>query len=161
TSPDYYRKMFIAGGSDSHGDVNYKSYGTLYDALGPGVFGWNSIQSSGFAQPRNLVLARSNSLTDINAALHKGRYLVTNGPIIDIGIDINNDGQLVEGVDYRLGDTASLSTLRSKGKVTLSSNGLYALNVIVRYRSTAEFGTISPSNVEIIGRDSDGTALSS
>jgi len=157
-SPDYYRKMFIAGGSDSHGDVNYKSYGTLYDALGSGVFGWNSIQDSGFAEPRNLVLARSNSLADINAALKKGRYLVTNGPIVDIGIDMNNDGLLTEGTDYRMGDTAPLSGLRTAGKAPLV-NGFYEVKVLVRFSSTAEFGTVGVGNIEIMGRDSDGVAV--
>ncbi|MEW6734761.1 MAG: hypothetical protein AB1489_25775, partial [Acidobacteriota bacterium] len=158
-STHYYRKMFFAGGSDSHGDVNYKSYGNLYDQLGDGVLSWNAVNSSGFAEPRNLVLARSNSLADIQQALSKGRYLVTNGPILDIGIDMNNDGLLTEGTDYRMGDTASLNALLAAGKAKLTIDGFYELTILVRLSSTAEFGSVSANNVEIIGRDSDGVAV--
>lgn len=122
------RKWLMAGGSDAHGDFNYRRYGT------PCLERWCDVPvgDTAIANPRNLVsmlvrhsdqpagVATEASIAgaprradgirypnkDVMDALAFGNFSVTDGPALRIAVDRNNNGVIDEG-DFQMGTTVN------------------------------------------------------
>jgi hypothetical protein len=169
------RRFFMAGGSDAHGDLNYRRAGYF--------LGTTETNDTAIGKPRNLVLAgppkiQINPDLQINhdiesrtgtqefggfeindelrgfeinngqgkighssvnptphtqeqiiEALHKGRFSVTDGPALRIGVDRNGNNR-IDGDDVQMGGIVHL----------------YAgepLKLLVEWMSTPEFGPLT------------------
>ncbi|MEO8063414.1 MAG: hypothetical protein ABI821_11780 [Pseudomonadota bacterium] len=151
------RRWFMAGGSDSHGDFNFRRYGN------PGATSrWTDVPvaDTAIGQPRNLVsMAQPTSgmpqLTadgearspggpirytnqQVIESLRAGRFSVTDGPAIRIALDRNLNGKIDDGdtqmggvLDFFAGDRIPL---------------------LVEWISTREFGPIEKVDV-YVGND--------
>jgi murein DD-endopeptidase MepM/ murein hydrolase activator NlpD len=116
------RKIFISGGSDAHGDMNYTIGG-----IGPSV----TLDDNAMGKVRTLVHApKGKDREYILDGFRNGRSVVTDGPVVIFGIDRNNDGEL-EGNsrDIIIGDDAV---------VPLSEDARF----LIQWNSTSEFGSI-------------------
>lgn len=129
------RRVFMAGGSDAHGDLNYRRQGRLV--------GTTALVDTAIGKPRNLLNvgdARPDSVaggdstffpaigqTQVVETLRRGEFSVTDGPALRIAIDRNANGIIDDG------DTPM-------GGVTSLQNG--TARVIVEWLSTPEFGPI-------------------
>jgi hypothetical protein len=119
---DPLRKIFISGGSDAHGDLNYVTEG-----FGPGI----AFNDNAIGKVRTLVYAPGGKKADnILSGLRNGRSVVTDGPVVIFGIDRDEDGEL-EGNsrDVIIGDHAVLP---------LSGDARF----FIQWNSTNEFGSI-------------------
>jgi hypothetical protein len=130
--PGQPRRVFMAGGSDAHGDWNHSREGRLD--------GTSGINDTAIGKPRNLVYvgtARPETVTDaggaargalgqgqVAAALATGQFSITDGPAVRIAIDWNRSGVIDDG-DVPMG---------SVGQVIPGGQ----LPVIVEWRSTTE-----------------------
>lgn len=140
------RRVFIAGGSDAHGDLNYRRQGRLE--------GTSAIVDTALGKPRNLVNvgnARPDSVqtedssfvpaigqTQVVEALRRGDFSVTDGPALRIAIDRNGNGVIDDG------DTPM-------GGVTNPIGG--KVNVIVEWRSSPEFGPVGEIDLYVGAAD--------
>jgi hypothetical protein len=127
------RRVFAAGGSDAHGDLNYRRLGRRG--------GLDGIEDTAIGKPRNLVFVgeREQVVTDgevtvgavsqqqVTTALRAGNFSVTDGPIVRIVVDTNLNGE-VDDTDVPMGG------------VSVSSSG--QLPLVVEWRSTHEFGLV-------------------
>jgi hypothetical protein len=143
---DQPRKWFMAGGSDAHGDFNYRREGrprTRRDSsVRPAPWSDFPASDSGIGKPRNLVLVgnpsglpyRSNPTikriqnTQVISALRAGKFSVTDGPALRIVIDKNRNG-VADEQDFQMGSFVS----RYPGE---------QIPVIIQWQSTPEFGRI-------------------
>ena len=128
------RRVFMAGGSDAHGDLNYRREGA--------VFGWSETVDSALGKPRNLVYVGANrpqtvqngqttvGQTQVIEGLKSGNFVVTDGPIVRVAIDANGDGVFSDG-DVPMGGVHAPQ---------LSSS---AIPVLVEWKSTPEFGPVT------------------
>jgi hypothetical protein len=130
------RRVFMAGGSDAHGDLNYRRQGALY--------GTTSVDDTAIGKPRNLVFTglpagdpqasdgtapRPYTQTQVTNGLRSGQFSVTDGPALRIAVDVNRNGVIDSG-DLPMGSIAS-----------------YALGqtvpLVVEWKSSAEFGHVT------------------
>jgi hypothetical protein len=162
-SLDPVRKIFLAGGSDAHGDFNYGSYldldsyaldnamgkvqtvvfvsnGATRSTCGPGGLDGYGIDGSDVCRygPRNLP-----PMSEILAAYRNGRSVVTDGPFVEIGVDRNGDGDFDDPGDLTIGDDTSGPSAES-------------LPLTVRWASDADFGPVI--SVTVLSGDGSGTA---
>lgn len=148
------RRWFMAGGSDSHGDFNYRRYGR------PGIDRWTDvpISDSAIGQPRNLVsmtapagrpqLTANDAPTatgpirytnqQVIESLRAGRFSVTDGPAIRIALDRNLNGK-IDDSDTQMG-----------GVLDFFAGDRIPL--LVEWWSTPEFGPIAKVDV-YVGND--------
>ncbi|MDR7123012.1 hypothetical protein [Rheinheimera soli] len=138
------RKMFIAGGSDAHGDFNHRRDGI--------ASGTESINNTAMGTPRNLVMVgdpegrevislegnqqfegRAYSHEQIVAGLKSGNFSVTDGPAVRIAIDTNKNGIIDSG------DTPMGGTLVAQGYGSLQNQ---VIDILVEFKSTADFGHV-------------------
>lgn len=128
------RKVFMAGGSDAHGDWNYRREGS--------VTGVAAAVDTAIGKPRNLVhvgSARPQTVLgsanepygtvgqqQVTAALGSGEFAVTDGPALRIAVDVNNNG-VIDAGDIPMGGSAARSA---------------ASRLLVEWKSTAEFGPV-------------------
>ncbi|MEO8019450.1 MAG: hypothetical protein ABI769_16690 [Pseudomonadota bacterium] len=154
-APGQPRRWFMAGGSDSHGDFNYRRYGQ------PGMDRWTDVPvgDTAIGQPRNLVSMASPldglpqlvetgvptfsgptryTNQQVIQSLRAGRFSVTDGPAIRIALDRNLNGKIDESdtqmggvLDFYPGDRIPL---------------------LVEWWSTPEFGPIAHVDV-YVGND--------
>jgi|GEM_PF-2313632 len=130
------RRVFMAGGSDAHGDLNYRREGYL--------LGTDATTDTALGTPRNLVFAgppdgaelstaagtaRPHSQRQIVQALRDGDFAVTDGPALRIAYDSNGNGVIDDG------DTPM-------GGVAARSNPC-PFSVLVEWKSTPEFGRVA------------------
>lgn len=127
------RRMFVAGGSDAHGDFNYRREGYME--------GTSGVIDMALGTPRNLVLtgAPSESVDAMGApvyganqvltALRAGRFSVTDGPAMRIVVDSNNNG-VIDDTDAQMGDV-------------LDVFGRTQIPILVEWNSTPEFGALA------------------
>lgn len=136
------RRVFMAGGSDAHGDLNYRREGRLT--------GTSGLVDTAIGKPRNLVNVgptRAESVADgsggavpavsqgqVTAALASGEFAVTDGPALRIAIDNNGNG-VIDAGDTPMGGVGNLAS----GTAT----------VIVEWKSTPEFQAISSIDVYV------------
>lgn len=134
------RKMFVSGGSDAHGDWNYRREGYL--------LGLSGVSDARLGSPRNLVYApepvqepvvvddpnnvgrplRRPSQSSVLRGLESGNFTATDGPIVRIVVDENRNG-VIDADDRPMGGTTNLY-------------GEAELPILVEAISTPEFGAI-------------------
>ena len=127
------RRVWFAGGSDAHGDWNHRRHGY--------AFGVSNISDSAIGTPRNLVktgVPRGDSLEfeekqatelsheQILTALKSGNFVVTDGPILRIVVDVNKNG-LIDSEDVEMGEY-------------IPAHDCQQVNLLIEWRSTPEFG---------------------
>ena len=141
------RKWFMAGGSDAHGDLNYRREGR------PGCDGFERwcdypVSDTAIGKPRNLVLVgeplgepvpslgiRRHTNSQVIDALSAGRFSVTDGPALRIAVDRNRNGR-IDDDDFQMGETFHLYP---KERIPL----------LVEWISTEEFGPVKNIDVYV------------
>jgi hypothetical protein len=144
------RRVFMAGGSDAHGDWNYRREGRLG--------GVSAIVDTAIGKPRNLVYVgpeRPETVygpppvahgfleggvgaaaygavgqQQVTSALAGGNFAVTDGPAVRIAIDANSNFVIDDG-DVLMGSST-----------TTPYRGAY-VPLIVEWKSTPEFGPVA------------------
>lgn len=136
-APGAFRKIFLSGGSDAHGDLNFSRKGYMG--------GLGSVNDTAMGKPRNLVMVpqrtgpllsggglstRAVSQGDVVEALRAGQFIATDGPIVRIAFDTNANGIIDDGDVPMGGDTTW---------------DIYSpsLRLIVEWRSTPEMGRVT------------------
>lgn len=129
------RRIFAAGGSDAHGDFNYRREGYF--------FGTDSVNDTAIGKPRNLVqvglaegtpisttsgTARPVSQTQVLDGLKSGNFTITDGPAVRVLVDVNKNG-VIDASDVPMG-----------GIHTQTFEGPF--QVIVEWKSTPEFAPV-------------------
>jgi hypothetical protein len=127
-------KTFIAAGTDAHGDFNYEATMDAVDFL---THSLNRL--TGYAE--NNALGKVTTVVncpegmerrgeDVLRALREGRSVVSNGPLLVAGFDLDRNGSLDDPADIRIG-----------GQVTLPSGPLPPLELA--WVSSQEFGPLT------------------
>ena len=129
------RRLFMAGGSDAHGDLNYHRAGYAR--------GLTSIDDMAIGKPRNLVYAGSPSRvvggagaeliqafshTQVLDGLRSGNFAVTDGPALRIAIDKNGNGH-IDSEDLQMGSIVEMY-------------GDTSLPLLVEWNSSLEWGPV-------------------
>lgn len=144
-SPGEPRKWFMAGGSDAHGDLNYRRHGQPCDSQ------WcdTPVGDTALGKPRNLVLAgapmgtgtpslpqaKRHTNRQVIEALRGGRFSVTDGPAVRIAIDKNRNGQIDE-TDFQMGATFNFYSEEH-------------IPLLVEWFSTPEFGPVAQIDIYV------------
>jgi hypothetical protein len=133
------RKVFFAGGSDAHGDLNYSAHMSLDNYAMDNAMGkvQTVVYVPGGYGPGNLP-----PMSEIMAAYRAGRSVATDGPFLEIGLDRDDDGDWYEAGDLMIGDDG------------LADPTEY-LPLKIRWVSLPEFGPIT--TVRLIAGDGPGT----
>jgi len=138
---DPVRKLFLAGGSDAHGDFNY---GTYLDGLS------SSANNNAIGKVQTVVHVPGGyspgdlpPMTDILAAYRAGRSVVTDGPFGEIGVDWNGDGDFYDVGDVMIGDDTSGPSAAT-------------LPMTVRWASNVDFGPVT--SVKLLVGDGSSTS---
>lgn len=121
------RKIYMAGGSDAHGDLNYRREGRL--------LGWEAANDTAIGKPRNLSFvpnAPDYTQNDIVDSLKDGHFSVTDGPALRIAIDKNGNG-IIDQQDIPMG-----------GDLDITGD---TAPLLVEWKSTPEFGPVK--NIDI------------
>lgn len=132
------RRVLMAGGSDAHGDWNYRREGRLT--------GVSAHVDTALGKPRNLLnvgATRAEMVavgdgtsvgalgqSQVTSALARGEFAVTDGPALRIAIDVNGNG-IIDDADVPMG-----------GVFALTSFATDTVPVIVEWKSTPEFQTV-------------------
>jgi hypothetical protein len=131
------RRLFMAGGSDAHGDLNYRRTGYVVRT--------ETINDDALGKPRNLVdagpasgaaLERGDGLDPVVVhsqeqvadALAAGRFSITDGPALRIAVDRDGDGA-IGPPDAAMGEVVRLAPQ-------------HALPLLIEWKSTPEFGPV-------------------
>jgi len=137
-----YRKVYMSGGSDAHGDLDYRRNGR--------VFGVYYATDTAIGSPRNLTFVgteRPGHVDDGGAgvptvgqaqivdALRSGRFSVTDGPALRIAID-RNGNNLIDDGDAQMGEDFTLT-------------GTATAPLLVQWKSTSEFGPVRELDVYV------------
>src|SRR5262249_47941983 len=128
------RKFFMAGGSDAHGDLNYRRLG--------GFLGWGGAVDSAIGKPRNLTYVGSERLGGPKAVgqnqgighLKEGQFSITDGPALRMAIDVNGNG-VIDDADVPMGGDFAAGS----GTVPL----------LVEWKSTPEFGGLDSIDIYV------------
>ena len=124
------RPVYMAGGSDAHGDLNFRREGS--------ITGWSSSTDTALGKPRNLMFvgaARPQlvdgggatiSLPQVAEAFRTGTFAVTDGPALRIAID-RNGNNVIDASDTPMGGVADLASVP----------------LLVEWKSTPEFGPVT------------------
>jgi len=151
--PDYEpRRFFMAGGSDAHGDLNYRREGYFT--------GTSKISDVAIGKPRNLVFAGAPTLAcegdrlagtvdapeahshcQVVDGIAAGHFSVSDGPALRILIDRNRNGR-IDDEDTPMGGVVELYGERD-------------LPVIVEWRSTREFRGVERISLYVGARPDD------
>jgi len=135
------RKVFAAGGSDAHGDFNYR-----YTGLTLLFYSNIQITDDAFGKVRTAVYCPNgmgqNGENVINA-LANGVSVVTDGPFIIFGIDADGNGSVFGPHDAVIGGTATPPSLEANPRL------------VSYWKSTSEFGPIQ--YVKMIVGSANGT----
>lgn len=145
------RKWYMAGGSDAHGDWNFRREGRFLPCAIDNLSSWCDypVVDTAIGKPRNLVFvgpptgAPALALRNVKRyknrqvidALAAGRFSVTDGPALRIAVDRNRNGK-IDDSDFQMGDTFHFYPGE---KVPL----------IVEWISTREFGPVEKIDVYV------------
>jgi hypothetical protein len=131
------RRIFVSGGSDAHGDCNYTiSYSGDFHA-----------SEGAIGKPRTYVFIPAGDVTEANVldALGSGRAVMSDGPIVVFGVDLDGNG-VVDAGEVGIGGTRSMKPATAQ-----------RARLILRWDSTGEFGPVE--RLRIV-RDEEGLARS-
>jgi len=135
------RRLFVAGGSDAHGDFNYSTHLSLDDFAEDNAIG--KAQTVAYVPgpwgPGNLP-----PMADILAAYRAGRTIITDGPFLEIGIDTDNNGDWYGASDLGVGQA---------GRLNPETPALLHL----RWSTLPEFGSVSA--VKLVAVTAAGSAV--
>lgn len=154
-APGEPRRLFMAGGSDAHGDWSYRREGYLTET--------SATNDTAIAKVRNLVFAgrartgcrptdttcidpvapeaqSSHDQATVADALAEGRFSVTDGPALRLVVDRNRNG-IIDDTDYPMGSVVDLY-------------GAEAFPIIAEWHSTPEFGMVDRIDF-YVGVDAD------
>jgi len=145
------RRLFMAGGSDAHGDLNYRRTGYLRRT--------EAINNAALGKPRNLVEAGApgdrtrggataaaaapiavQSQIQVVTRIADGRFSVTDGPALRIAID-QNANRVIDAADSTMGDVVNLHRRNT-------------LPLLVEWKSTREFGRVMRIDLYVGARSS-------
>ncbi len=121
------RRLFLAGGSDAHGDFNYSTHMSLDDYAEDNAIG--KVQTVAYV-PGEWSPGDLPPVTDILAAYRAGRTVVTDGPFLELGVDVDADGDWTDPDDLMIADAGDLHP--STGAI-----------VRLRWASLPEFGGVA------------------
>lgn len=132
SSPSF--KVFLAAGSDAHGDFNYEATMDSVDFLSKpsrGLAGYAEDNAFGKLStvvycPRGMGARGENVLK----ALREGRSVLSNGPLVIAGIDMDGDGALAGDRDVLPG-----------GEATIDKH--HQPSVQMQWASSPEFGPVT------------------
>jgi hypothetical protein len=142
------RKFFMAGGSDAHGDMNYRREGA--------ITGWNGTNDTALGTPRNMTFIGPELKGGVNGdtvisqnqvidGLQSGRFSVTDGPAFRIAIDTNNNGK-IDDQDIHMGEDASMAVAQGQDPYDHRFSTTLALSskvrLLVEWKSTPEWGPV-------------------
>jgi len=130
------RKCFLAGGSDAHGDFNYSTYLSIDSYATDNALG--KVQTVAFVPGATLGVP---AMAEILAAVRAGRCIASDGPFIEIGVDMNGDGDFVDAGDLMMGDDTEAASAASTP-------------LTVRWASSADVGKVA--SVELIAGSTAG-----
>jgi len=126
-------KVFLAAGSDAHGDLNYEATMDAVDFLSKpsrGVTGYAEDNAFGrLATIAHCPRGMGRRGENVHAALLTGRTVLTNGPLLIAGFDLNSSGSLDDPQDVVVG-----------GEISSSLNQLLPLQL--QWVSSQEFGAL-------------------
>ena len=139
------RKWSIAGGSDAHGDLNFRRRGRPNDCFKVGavtkIKQWcdTPVTDTAIGTPRNLVhvgrpkgkgsnVAKRHTNRQVIDALEDGVFSVTDGPALRIVIDNNRNG-VIDAADHEMGSVVDIFPGEQ-------------IPLLVEWWSTPEFGPI-------------------
>lgn len=136
-APGAPRRVFAAGGSDAHGDMNFRRTGR--------ISGWSGAGDTALGKPRNLSyvgdarLGASGGVSQGQAveALISGEFTVTDGPALRIAIDANHNG-IIDPGDVPMGGSYA------------ATDGI--VPVLVEWMSSAEFGAVERVDLYVGGQ---------
>jgi len=128
---DAPRKVFLAGGSDAHGDFNFATFFGLDDYATDNAIG--KVQTVAFV-PGGYGPGNLPPVDAILAAYRAGRSVVTDGPFLEIGVDRDGDGDWHGVGDLMIG---------ADGVLDPQSGPPLSL----RWASLPEFGTVTELRV--------------
>lgn len=136
------RRVFMAGGSDAHGDWNYRREGRLTGTSGivdTALGKPRNLVNVGLSQPESVLASDGTSVGaigqgQVTSALARGEFSVTDGPAVRIAIDVNNNGVIDDG-DIPMGGVGNFV------------NG--TLPIIVEWKSTPEFQPVASLDVYV------------
>lgn len=136
--PNKPRPVFLAGGSDAHGDFNHRRAGY--------AFGTASINDTAIGKPRNLVKVghpagesvangeynrpRAWSQEQVINGLVNGNFVVTDGPIVRVVVDVNRNG-IIDEPDVPMGSYYEANSFDND------------VDVIVQWKNSFEFGRVN------------------
>lgn len=121
------RRVFLAGGSDAHGDFNYTTTLALDSYATDNAIG--KVQTVAHV-PGDYGSGNLPPIESILDAVRAGRTVITDGPFVEIGLDRDGDGDWYEDGDLQTGDTGS-------------ANPNHSLPLRIRWSSLPEFGPIT------------------
>jgi hypothetical protein len=152
------RKWFMAGGSDAHGDWNYRRGGRPSPTER-----WSDypVSDTAIGNPRNLVSMKAPPTGEIAPAstaraastggprrytnreviesFRAGRFSVTDGPALRIAIDKNRNGK-IDHTDFQMGSTINFFPGEH-------------IPLLVEWQSTVEFGPIDQIDLYVGNRN--------
>ncbi len=104
-------KTFLAAGSDAHGDLNYEATMDVTDFMGHASRGLNGYAEDNAMGRISTVAFAPGGMggrgENILHALHDGRTVASNGPIIIAGFDRDSNGSLSDLGDIGIGQDIS------------------------------------------------------
>jgi hypothetical protein len=106
-------KVFLAAGSDAHGDFNYEATMDVVDFLGKPSRGLSGYAEDNALGKISTVVYAPQGMgakgENILRALKSGRSVVSNGPLLIASFDRNSKGNLDESGEVSIGDSFSVS----------------------------------------------------
>jgi hypothetical protein len=131
TDPRSLRRISLAGGSDAHGDFNFSTNLGLPNYATDNAMG--KVQTVAHV-PGPYGPGQLPPVERIADAIRDGRTIVTDGPFLEIGVDVDGDGDWLGAEDLQIG---------SAGQAASSA----AMTLHVRWASLPEFGPITAVRV--------------
>lgn len=124
------RKFYMAGGSDAHGDLNYRREGRF--------LGWDKSNDTAIGKPRNLTFVGRHggkpSQEQVIGGLVSGQFSVTDGPALRIAVDTNGNG-VIDDDDVPMGGDFAITGA--------------TVPLLVEWKSTEEFGGVDRINLYV------------
>jgi hypothetical protein len=109
-------KVLLGAGSDAHGDFNYEATMDAVDFLSKpsrGITGY--AEDNAFGKLTTVVYCPEGMGPrgeNVLRALRHGQSVLSNGPILVAGLDVNDDGKLDDQVDVPVGGEATIDKMR-------------------------------------------------
>ena len=106
-------KVFLAAGSDAHGDFNYEATLDVVDFLGKPSRGLSGYAEDNALGKISTVVYAPEGMgpkgENILGALKSGRSVLSNGPLLIAGLERNSHGSLGDSGDVGIGDSLAVS----------------------------------------------------